>query len=254
MENMTNRRLTIGVIGGMGPAATLDLFSKILALTPAGCDEEHLNIQIDNNPLPGANREPLCTRAKKLEANGVDFIVIPCNAAHEFYVDVQSSVGIPVVNMIRETVRSTLKLNPGIQKVAVLAWYKTLKAEIYQNALSEFGIQSVVPDPKEWQVLIDLINAVKSGGGSEKKPAAILLGERLIAAGAQAIILGCTELPLVLSQDDFSVPVIDATSVLASTAVDLALGRTSFVELNLLKTSQNVQGGNREHNNSAHQL
>jgi aspartate racemase len=229
----TGSRMTIGVLGGMGPAATLDLFSKILALTPASCDEEHLNLQIDNNPVPGAKLEPLCARARRLEACGVDFIVMPCNAAHEYYPAVQASVRIPVVNMIREAARAVRNLQPAVQKVAVLAWSETLCAGLYQDMLAEFGLQPIIPAAEQWQVLIDLINAVKSGDGLAQKPAVVALGSQLVASGAEAIILGCTELPLILSQQDFSVPVIDATHVLAATAVDLAMRKISFYDMSV---------------------
>jgi len=228
METGSNHSLTIGVIGGMGPAATLDLFAKILSLTPARCDEEHLHIQIDNNPLPGARCEPLCARARRLETCGVDFIVIPCNAAHEHYEAVQASVGIPVVHMIRQAALAVKRLQPAVECAGVLAWHETLSAGLYQNALLQQGIHPLVPARDDWRALTDLINAVKCGAGAAEKPAVVALGERLVAQGAQALILGCTELPLVLSQADFFVPVIDATHVLASTAVDLALHRRSF--------------------------
>lgn len=228
METSNQNHLTIGVIGGMGPAATLDLFAKIISLTPVACDEDHLNIQIDNNPVPGAKRDPLCERAKRLEVCGVDFIVIPCNAAHEHHAAIQASVKIPVVNMIRETVETVTRLEPGVQHTAVLAWHETLSAGLYQKMLQEYGIQPVLPAQSDWPLLTRLINAVKSGDGSKEKPAVRELGTRLIDQGAQAIILGCTELPLVFSQKDFSVPVIDATHILACTAVNLALRKTPF--------------------------
>jgi aspartate racemase len=248
MKSSLNHKLTVGVIGGMGPAATLDLFKKILEITPANCDEEHLNIQIDNNPIPGAKRDPLCERARRLEACGADFIVIPCNAAHEHYAAVQASVNIPVINMIHETVQAVIKTQPGITRVGVLAWHETLRAALYQNMLQKNGLVAMIPEENEWWKLIDLINAVKSGRADEKKMAVVSLGKKLIAAGAQAIILGCTELPLVLSKNDFPVPVFDATYILASTAVNVALRRTTFDDLGFVKAHRNVQGGDQDHN------
>ena len=230
-NNNPNKNLTIGIIGGMGPAATLDIFSKILALTPANCDEEHLNIQIDNNPIPGANRVPLCERARRMEICGADFIIIPCNAAHEHFDAVQASVNIPVVNMIRESVRTIANNFPHINRVGIMAWHKTLSAGLYQKMLIEYGIKPIIPNQSDWQTLINLINAVKSGKGLEEKPEVIALGEKLVKEGVQAIILGCTELPIMISQKDFQVPTIDATLVLAQTAVNLALGKITIDEI-----------------------
>jgi aspartate racemase len=217
-------RLVVGILGGMGPAATVDLFQKILDLTPAGSDEEHLNIQVDCNPHGSSELSDLPQRAARLEQIGAEIIAMPCNTAHIWYDVVQGAVRIPVVNMIRETAKAAAAFSPRPRAVGVLAYPPTLEAGIYADALTAQGITPVVPPPEVRQALYDLIHAVKGACVTpEIKAKVVRLGEDLIARGAEAIILGCTELPLTLSQADFSVPVLDATLVLARVTVTRAL-------------------------------
>lgn len=132
----------IGILGGMGPEATIDLFYKIIKLTPAEKDQDHLRIIIDNNPkipdriaaILGKGEDPLPVlqeTARNLEKAGADFIIIPCNTAHYFLSSIQESIKIPILNMIEETAKETQKRIPQIQKVGLLASIGVYETKIY---------------------------------------------------------------------------------------------------------------------------
>ena len=221
----------IGILGGMGPEATIDLFYKIIKFTPAEKDQNHLRIIIDNNPkipdrtaaILGKGKNPLPAlqeTAKNLEKAGADFIIIPCNTAHYFLSSIQESVKIPILNMIEETVKETQKKNSSIKKVGLLASIGTYKTKIYHQHFKKFNIEVISPEEKDKEEVMKAIYAVKAGDLSEGIKISIFkIAQKLIDKGSEALIAGCTEIPLILKEGDVSVPIIDPTRVLAETAV-----------------------------------
>ena len=221
----------IGILGGMGPEATTDLFYKIIKLTPAEKDQEHLRIIIDNNPkildrtasILGKGGDPLPAlreTAQNLEKAGADFIIIPCNTAHYFLLSIQGSVKIPILNMIEETAKETRKKISLIQKVGLLASAGVYETKIYHQHFKKFNIEVISPEEKDKEKVMKVIYAVKAGDLSEKvKKNIILIAQKLIDKGVEAIIAGCTEIPLILKEGDVSVPIIDPTQALAKAAV-----------------------------------
>ena len=224
----------IGILGGMGPEATIDLFYKIIKLTPAEKDQDHLRIIIDNNPkipdrsaaILGKGEDPLPAlqeTAKNLEKAGANFIIIPCNTAHYFLPSIQESVKIPVLNMIEETAKETQKRNSSIKKTGLLASIGTYKAEIYNKYFKKYNIEVISPEEKDKEEVMRVIYAVKAGNLSEEvKKSIISIAQKLIDKGAEAIITGCTEIPLILKEEDVSVSIIDPTQILAKAAVKKA--------------------------------
>ena len=224
----------IGILGGMGPEATIDLFYKIIKFTPAEKDQEHLRIIIDNNPkipdrtaaILGKEEDPLPAlreTAQNLEKAGADFIIIPCNTAHYFLPSIQESVKIPILNMIEETAKETQKKNSSIKKVGLLASIGTYKTEIYHQHFRKYNIEVISPEEKDKEKVMKVIYAVKAGNLSEEvKKSIILIAQKLIDKGAEAIIAGCTEIPLILKEGDAPVPIIDPTQVLAKAAIQKA--------------------------------
>jgi len=224
----------IGILGGMGPEATIDLFYKIIKFTPAEKDQENLRIIIDNNPkipdrtaaILGKGEDPLPAlqeTAKNLEKAGADFIVIPCNTAHYFLSQIQKSVKIPILNMIEETAIETKKRIPQIKKVGLLASMGVYKSKIYHQHFKKFNIEVISPEEKGKEEVMEAIYTVKAGDLSEKIGKNILkIAQKLIDKGAEAIIAGCTEIPLILKEGDISFPLIDPTHVLAKIAVQKA--------------------------------
>lgn len=229
------REKIIGILGGMGPEATIDLFSKIVRGTKVKRDQDHLRILIDNNPkipdrtlaIQGKGPSPLpqlIRSAKLLEKAGADFIIIPCVTAHYYYESLKKKVHIPILHIIEETVKFVRQKHKEIKKIGLLASTGTLHTGLFQKAFSSTGIELILPSSKiqeRWVMKAIYGNqGIKVIGPSEKSKALMLkAAESLILKGAEAIIAGCTEVPLVLKEGDLSVPVIDPVSILARVAI-----------------------------------
>jgi len=224
----------IGILGGMGPEATVDLFYKIIKATDAKKDQEHLRIIIDNNPkIPdrtaailgkGETPLPLLQRtAQNLEKAGANFIVIPCNTAHYFIPAIEKSIQIPVLNMIEETLKDIKEKSPYIKKIGLLATMGICKTGLYDQYFKKYNIAGISPGGKSIAKIMEAIYAVKADKLSRNiKESMLKIAGDLINNGAEAIIAGCTEIPLILKQKDIPVPLIDPTNILAKAAVKKA--------------------------------
>ena len=233
---MTDASRTVGVLGGMGPDATVDFMAKVIALTPATKDQDQVRMIIDHNPkVPnrqaaildnGEDPGPeLAAMAARLEAAGADFLVIPCNTAYVFEASILESAGIPLISIIDETIAAIDKQRPGAEAVGILATNGCLRANVYQNALEKAGLRPVLPSDSELDELMELIGRIKGGDkGDDVANAMHDIAKALVGRGAQAIIAGCTEIPLVLDDAMLAVPLISSTSVLAEKTVQLARG------------------------------
>lgn len=222
----------VGIVGGMGPEATADLFLKIIKATPATRDQEHLRIVIDNNPgipdrtafILGKGPDPrphLLMTARNVEKMGASFMAIPCNTAHYFHREIQAVVSVPVLHIMREV---AAYLKGKVQRAGILASTGTLTTRLYDDALREAGIETVTPSGRGQDEVMQAIYSVKAGDLAKGRELALKQGARLVAQGAQAVIAGCTEIPLVLRDGDLEAPVIDATKVLAERCVRMAMG------------------------------
>ena len=223
-----------GVLGGMGPDATVDFMARVIALTPAGKDQDHVHMIVDQNPaVPnrqaaildnGEDPGPaLAAMARRLAQAGADFLVIPCNTAYVFSDAVANATNVPLVSIIDVTVAAVLEHDPAA--VGVLATSGCLKAGVYQDALRAAGLEPVLPDEKELGELMNLIKRIKGGDkgdevGGKMRELALALQDR----GAMALIAGCTEIPLVLDDAATDVPLIASTDVLAQETVRIARG------------------------------
>jgi aspartate racemase len=230
---LRDRDLTVGVLGGLGPEATVDFMGKVLTATGAATDQEHLHLIVDCNPkvpnrndaIAGQGPSPapeLAAMAGRLEAAGADFLVMACNAAHAFAPDIRASVRIPFVSIIEETVAALQRDLPGLGAVAVLAAGGCRMARLYENALAAHGLNPISPDEREQAGLMRAIYAIKAGRAASTKDDLVALSETLIRRGAAAVIAGCTEVPLVLRDGDLSRPMLDSTMALARATVAYA--------------------------------
>lgn len=233
----------VGVIGGMGPEATVDFMSKVIALTPARCDHDHVRMIVDNNPQTpdrqaaikgddSAVRAALVEMARQLQAAGADFLVMPCNTAHAFVDDAIRAIDIPFVHIVAETVSEIEHEDPQVQQVGILATDACLVAGVYQHALQAAGRKPVslaTDDQHECMRLIGLIKAGDTSKDVRRRMAG--LAERLIEAGADIVIAGCTEIPLVLTNNDIKVPLISSTDVLAKCTVAFATGAAELPDI-----------------------
>ncbi|HYH76642.1 MAG TPA: amino acid racemase [Arthrobacter sp.] len=226
----------MGILGGMGPMATADFYLKLVLATPAAIDQEHLQVFIWSDPtIPdrseallahGADPTPaLIAGAKLLEQSGAGMLAVPCNTAHAFLKSVQAEVGIPIIHMIEETANYVGSLIPEVRCVGLLSTTGTQRAGLYQEWLEQKGITVLSPaaDSQE-KLVMPAIRAVKAGQSNFAVKAGLMMAAReLVAAGAQAIIGGCTEIPVGLEAGDIDVPFVDPARILAESVVRRAV-------------------------------
>jgi len=224
---------TIGIIGGMGPLAAARLFQRIVILTKAECDNEHIPLLIDNNTcIPDRTRHILFNgdnplgemvkSAKRLELMGADAIIIACNTAHYHYDEIVKAVNIPIINMIEETARYILKNFPEVKCAGLLATEGTCRAGIYSSVFCRMGLELVLPEADEQKHIMELIYNVKSYGENVDPENTAKVVKALEKRGAQVMILGCTELPIVFSKFDICRRYVDSLDVLAMSAITFA--------------------------------
>ncbi|ADV66034.1 aspartate/glutamate racemase family protein [Deinococcus maricopensis] len=227
---------TVGVLGGLGPDATLDFFAKVLRASRAEREQDHLRLLIDNNPqvpdrnaaLTGRGASPgpaLAGMARGLEAAGADFLVMVCNTAHAYQADIEAAVRVPFVSLIDETVHATLRAVPGARAVGLLATTTCLDAGLYQRAFAPHGVRMIEPDAAGRARFMEVLYRIKAGDtGAAVRADMRALGLALADAGADALVAGCTEVPLVLGAADVPVPLISSTDVLVERTVQYARG------------------------------
>jgi len=221
-------------LGGLGPEATVFIFQKILQHTPASKDQEHLRILIDNNPkiperLPailGSGPDPvpmMISSGQALTRAGADFIIIPCVSAHYFLPALRRKIKLPILSMLDEAAVVIQASQPAIQTVGLLAAEGAMKVGLFQERLSEAGIQTMIPDGKDREDTQEHIFEIKdTRSGHDRKEISrrfVEIGERMIARGAEAILIGCTEISVVVNPDSFTARGFDALTILAKAAI-----------------------------------
>jgi len=225
-ENMKEK--TLGIIGGMGPEATVYFLKKITKATHVEKDQDHIHIIIDSNPkIPDRTKyilengpsplPSLVKSLKQLECFGVDLIAIPCNAAHYFIDDLRAETKIEIISIL-ETTRDYIKEEyPEIRNVGLLATSGTLESKIYQKTFSNTEYKILIPKKEEQKKLMENIyNKIKRGKVGEAQSSIKDLCERMIKRGSDLIVTGCTEIPLVLENIQLDVPIIDPMEVTAN--------------------------------------
>jgi len=196
---------TIGIIGGMGPLATVHLYERIVLRTKAEKDQDHIHVLIDSNTnipdrtkaIIGNGEDPtveLIKSAKILEKSGADFLIMPCNTAHYFIDIIKESVNIPFINMIEETVKYTFDKYGSNTVVGVLATDGTIKSKIYENYYSKLGIRTIVPEKTQESVMKFIYEVIKRGNYDDGTDLLFEAVEELKSRGADTFLLGCTEL------------------------------------------------------------
>lgn len=226
----------IGILGGMGPEATCEVFRRIIKYTKVEVDAEHIRVIIDSNPkipdrtkaIVGEGISPvneMIATAKNLQKAGANFLIIPCMTAHFFIKEIEKAIDIPIINGLVETNKYIGNTYPTMKKIGLLATSGTISTRLFQNAMKNKEI--IIPD-KEMQekLVMDTIygvNGIKVGNTSYQVVERFCkVIETLKKEGAEGIIAGCTEVGLVLSAKDMAIPLIDPLTILAKTAVTLA--------------------------------
>ena len=221
----------LGVLGGMGPQATNTFYQFIIDRTDARTDQEHVNALIlSDSQMPDRTAailggeedrervfQRLLTDARLLESAGCTVIAVPCNTSHFFLDRVQEQIGIPILHMIRETVKMIQAM--GKQTVGILATDGTVQTGIYQNELTAAGLTPVtLPEELQKTVMSIIYDEIKKGEtGSREKFGEI--DAYLRSVGCDCAILGCTELSVYRTLHSLPPFYIDAMEILAEQAI-----------------------------------
>lgn len=221
----------IGILGGMGPAATADMFQKFIQLTPAHCDQEHIPLVISSIPdIPDRTmsilhegESPLPAMEEYmhgLERVGAKCIIIACNTAHYWYNDLKKKCNVDMLNIIDSTISEIL--STGKNKVGILATDATLSTQLYQKTLEKCGITCLIPEKSSQKQVMESIYLYKSGEIEKSEELMLIQRDELINRGAEIIILGCTEVPLILEKAMKENPSLyeDSTAALVRAAIN----------------------------------
>lgn len=223
----------LGILGGMGPAATADFYAKVVRHTPATRDQDHLRVAIWADPtVPdrvaavfGGGVDPypaMLAGAERLRGLGAALIAMPCHTAHVFRERLARDTGLPFLDMVAETVAALADRTGPAGAVGLLATRGTLHSRLYQDRCAAAGISTLLPDEAGQRAVDTAIAHVKVGEPDAARAAlgAVLTG--LAVAGAATVVLACTELPLAapVGVAAESLPaVVDPTDLLAAAAV-----------------------------------
>ena len=223
---------TIGILGGMGPLATADLFRKITLLTDAARDNDHIRVYIDSNARIPDRTAFIVGKSKDdpfdvMEQDGISLVrygatvlAIACNTAHYFLPRLQAMTKLPFISMLEATAKTCAAQYPG-RTAAVLATKGTLATGLYEQALAAQNVRCLIPDAGEQDVLMhliyDIVKASRPLAPEEGTWQRLL--DALRARGADYFILGCTELPIVADTLPQAGPFVDPTAELAKAAI-----------------------------------
>ncbi|RKD24586.1 hypothetical protein BEP19_09420 [Ammoniphilus oxalaticus] len=225
----------IGIIGGMGPLATVDIFEKIVKMTPAATDQEHHRMMIYNNPKIPSRMEAglghgvsplaeLIDTARRLERAGADFLIMPCHTAHIWLNQIRREVRIPIISIVETTVSAIeQEHDPRLGQILLLSSQATIRHGLYQEAFQERNMSIQLPTVEDQQFIEVVIQQVKASAIDH----ALInkLNSRLqfyFARGTRALLGGCTEIPLLFPLLQVQMKKWDPTLMLAQRAIELA--------------------------------
>ncbi len=228
---MEKNRKLLGILGGLGPMATVYFYEMLTAHTKASCDQEHIDILISSRAttpdrtafIVGESDESpikaMIEEGKRLQDCGADLISMPCNTAHYFYDELTEALDIPVVNILYETAAHVKRM--GARTVGILATEGTVRSGAYAHVCQQVGLSCIVPDAEHQALLSEIIyGQIKQG-----KPVDMRKFERvrdhMISRGAERLVLGCTELSLIKRDNDLGDLFVDSLEVLACRTIAL---------------------------------
>lgn len=240
---MKDRFKTIGILGGIGPSASASMYSRVISYMQshygAWDDNDFPKVMVYSTALEGFDEsgiadpdlveKSLVDAAKKLESMGSDLIVVACNTVHYFDKQIEQAIGVPLVHMIDEACRDVSRR--GIKKIGIVCSQSTRDLGLYSNALSSYGIEPLVcTDGEQAKINKVIMNVMAGKQGPDDIVALDTIFKRYQDSGAEAVILGCTEIPLAISQKDSNLELIDANDVVVSQAIEIAIKKTSQPE------------------------
>ena len=230
----TQQQALLGILGGMGPLATVDFLGKLTRLTPATCDQDHLPwVTVSQPGIPDRSAAikagndgpgPFLTKgAAWLAAQGAKLIAIPCNTSHFWYEQMQAASSVPILHIADATIEELQRGQGPTGAIAILATRGTVQAGIYSKRLVAKGFDLAEIAEEEQTVVDQIIKDVKGGQVGPARDAMRLLLQALAGRGVNTAILGCTELPIahiVRSGDPHSgVQAIDTSLALATVSL-----------------------------------
>lgn len=238
MTGLARSPRRLGILGGMGPEATVLLMSRIIAATDASDDCDHVPMIVDNNTqvpsriralIEGDGEDPgptLAEMARKLTECGAEALIMPCNTAHNFADTIRAAANIPFIDMIEETASTLASMPEQPKTVGVLASPAVRITGVLDRALEPHGLSTIYPTDDD--SVLSIIRMIKANGPSESATA--LLTEAATAlerSGVDVILVGCTEFSLLTNRLRTKAPVIDTLDVLVDRAVAFALADQS---------------------------
>ena len=232
----------LGILGGMGPLATVDFMSKVITHTPAKQDQDHIPILVSSIPqvpdrtlaFRGEGASPLeamLENAKRLVVAGANGVVITCNTAHLWFDEIQKAINLPMIHIVDAAIGKAVEKAGPNPVLGLLATDATLASGLYINreVKSSNGeriqVRWLLPTAAEMSELVmPGILAVKAGNIKEGEALLSRAGNCLKQRGANALVLGCTEIPIVLNGEGLGIPLVDATDALAEKSVAWSMG------------------------------
>lgn len=220
---------TLGLLGGMGPEATVELMRRVVAATPARDDADHIRMLVDNNPqvpsriahvIEGTGTDPtpvLIAMAEGLKQAGADFLAIPCNTAHWYLPAVRAAVELPFLDMIDLSVAHLQASQPRPEKVALLASPAVRKVGLFDQRLQAAGFTPIYAEEREEEALLQVIRAVKAKTyGDSARQAYQAITDTLRQRDADAFLIACTELSVIDLPDTGGLPIADTLDLLVA--------------------------------------
>ena len=221
----------LGILGGMGPAASAEFITRLVQQTPANCDQEHIPFVLWNEPrtpdrstsMRAGNDDPLPYLKEgilSLKSVGCDYIVIPCNSAHYWYNEL-NELGIPVIHIVDSVVDELKRLDIDNQTIGIMGTQGTIEYGIYQQRLEKQGWKCIVPDQAEMDYFVQpAIHFIKAGNMVDANYLLVKVIDSLISRGAKAVVLGCTELPLAVRElEQNGIPLVNSIDSLVKRAI-----------------------------------
>ncbi len=219
----------LGVLGGMGPDATTDFLTRLARLTPADRDQDHVpTLVYSDTSTPGRPQattgdgpSPLPAMSRGIEflnEAGCAVIAIPCNNAHFWYGQLAAASAAPIPHIVTATVERLQILAPGIRDVGLMANDGTTRARIYHDHLAQSGMNTLdLTDLGPTSPVMQGIRAVKAGDHATARGLLLLACQDLVERGAQALVIGCTDISAVLPDvtEVGDVPIVDSSDALA---------------------------------------
>jgi len=224
---MTKR---LGILGGMGPAASAEYITRLIQQTQATCDQEHIPFVLWNEPripdrstsLRNGDDRPLpylLQGIQVLKDAGCNFVVIPCNTAH-FWYDELIKFRVPIIHIVDSVAYSLCDADVNSGTIGIMGTQATIELGLYQNHLTDWNC--IVPSQEEMDNIVQpAIDLVKAGDMIKSHTMLMSVVDSLIARGARAVVLGCTEIPLAIRENNQNgIPLINSIDSLVKAAIN----------------------------------